>query len=130
MNFVLDWHASERFRDAYPLDEDGDGVLIQWGTYAWDASRTFQFDVTRQLTTAEGWFARLVRRRTDDVSLWQVHVTLHYSAELETDGVEGSLWVFGPNDAAAARTEVTKRGVFDLLSGRTPLRVEVSFEQA
>ena len=72
MEFILAWHANERFDDAYPLDEDGDGVLIQWGTYRWDAARTRQFDVTRQLTTAEGPIARLLRRRTDDVSLWQV----------------------------------------------------------
>ena len=77
MEFILAWHANERFDDAYPLDEDGDGVLIQWGTYRWDAARTRQFDVTRQLTTAEGPIARLLRRRTDDVSLWQVSLPLH-----------------------------------------------------
>jgi hypothetical protein len=130
MDLVLDWYASERFVDAYPLTESGDGVLIQWGAYDFGVPASFQFDVTRQFTTAEGWWARLLRIRSEDVALWQVRLTLHYGVEAATEGVEGNLWIFDPAEADAARAHVIERGILDLLDGRQPLRVETAFDQA
>jgi hypothetical protein len=44
--------ADEPVEDAAPRDEDGDGILAQYGTYGWSKGR-FEVDLTRQFTFAD-----------------------------------------------------------------------------
>lgn len=130
LDLMLDWYANERCADAYPIDEDGDGVLIQWGTYGFDAPPTFHFDVTRQFITAERWISRRLRRVSSrDTALWHLHLTLHFAEAVETKDLSDSLWLFDPNETSAARADVTERGVMDVLGDRRPTTIELTFER-
>ncbi len=65
--------------------DDGDGVLAQFGTWAFDGPPTFEVDLTRQLT-----------ERGVDPPIWQVQCTLHWEPSAETDRLGfGERWSFG-----------------------------------
>lgn len=36
------------------VDEDGDMLLYQWGTYDWGAGRWFEINITRQFIPSDG----------------------------------------------------------------------------
>jgi hypothetical protein len=68
-----------------PLDEDGDGVLAQFGTYAIDGPRRFEVDLTRQFT-----------KRGEDPQIWQLSCTLKWLPSPDTDAIgSGEFWSFG-----------------------------------
>jgi hypothetical protein len=76
--------AAEPVDDAAPPEEDGDGILAQYGTY-----ERFQLDITRQLTFYD-----------DDgdeyQGMTQLHCTFYYEPSEELTAVgEESLWSFG-----------------------------------
>jgi hypothetical protein len=123
LDLMLDWYARERAEDAHRLDEDGDGLLIQWGTYDFGEVSTFQFDVTRQFITADD-------EDPDEDAIWQLHLTVHYDETAETAAAEGSIWVFDPAETAAAFDEVANEAILERLDAVAPLRVVVEFERA
>jgi hypothetical protein len=72
--------------DAEPPEEDGDGVLAQFGTYDSRGRREFSADLTRQLVEVGG----------DDAPMWQASCTLYWPPSAATDGLAcGHLWSFG-----------------------------------
>jgi hypothetical protein len=72
--------------DAAPPQEDGDGVLAQFGTYDLRGQDEFSVDLTRQF--AEG--------RAEDAATWQLSCTFYWSASAATDVLaSGQLWSFG-----------------------------------
>lgn len=123
LDLVLDWYARERADDAEPVDEDGDGILVQWGTYAFDAPPTFQFDVTRQFITAAA-------DEPDETEIWQLHLTVHYPASDATESASGEVWHFDPDAAASTRNAVAELGVLDLLDGIAIRDVIVELDRA
>jgi hypothetical protein len=69
-----------------PSDEDGDGVLAQFGTRDLGGHRQFEVDLTRQIIEAGG----------SDAVMWQLSCTLRWSSSPQTDALaSGSLWSFG-----------------------------------
>jgi len=123
LDLVLDWYARERADDAEPVDEDGDGILIQWGTHAFTAPPTFQFDVTRQFITEAA-------DEPDENEIWQLHLTLHYPANEATEFANGEVWHFDPDTAISARDAVAEQGILDLLDGITVHDVTVELDRA
>ena len=72
--------------DAAPLEEDGDAVLAQFGTYDFRGQREFSADLTRQFLEAGD----------EDPPMWQLSCTLHWAPNAETEAVgSGHLWSFG-----------------------------------
>jgi hypothetical protein len=72
--------------DAKPLEEDGDGVLAQFGTYDYQGQREFSADLTRQFVEASG----------EDAPMWQLSCALFWPPTTATDGLaSGHLWSFG-----------------------------------
>jgi hypothetical protein len=47
---VIRHFAQEPAEDAAPREEHGDGILAQYGVYAWDSAPHFELDMTRQFT--------------------------------------------------------------------------------
>ncbi|GIM94346.1 hypothetical protein [Paractinoplanes toevensis] len=87
-------HVVEAFRrfaelpveDARPPDEDGDGVLAQFGTYEFRGQREFSASLTRQL----------VERGGEDAPMWQLSCTLYWPTNTATENLaSGHLWSFG-----------------------------------
>jgi hypothetical protein len=50
---VMQAFAAEPVEDAEPRDEDGDGILAQYGTYDWGDGEHFELDMTRQFSFAD-----------------------------------------------------------------------------
>ncbi|MGN8554026.1 UNVERIFIED_CONTAM: hypothetical protein OHV15_15715 [Microbacterium sp. SLM126] len=123
MDLVLDWYSAVRSEDAYPLEDDGDGVLIQWGTLDFETPQTFQFDVARQLICADD-------EEPEEDAIWQLHLTLHYEADDATSEVAGDLWVFDPAESTSAREVVARQRVLELLDGRPVIDVVLELDRA
>ncbi|GAA0454962.1 hypothetical protein Aca07nite_68640 [Actinoplanes capillaceus] len=71
--------------DAAPLEEDGDAVLAEFGTYGFRGGREFSAGLTRQ-------FAEV----GDEGAMWQVGCTFYWAPQAATDILaSGHLWSFG-----------------------------------
>ncbi len=70
---MIDWYRTE-----HVVDADSDMLLVQWGVYDWGSGPSFEYDVTRQMTSSA----------TDGEGMWQIHITLHYAPSAEAVAVE------------------------------------------
>jgi len=120
---ALDWYVGERATDAHPLDEDGDGLLIEWGTFSFESPPTFQYSVCRQLITDD-------EADADEQAIWQVRLTVHYAVEAATSDLNGSTWIFDPADAPREGERLANHSVLDLLDGKPVAFVAVEFGRA
>ncbi|OJF15430.1 hypothetical protein BG844_04785 [Couchioplanes caeruleus subsp. caeruleus] len=67
-------------------EEDGDGVLAQFGTFDFRGRPEFSADLTRQLIDASD----------EDAPMWQLSCTLHWASSTDTELLRsGHLWSFG-----------------------------------
>ncbi len=76
------------------VEEDGDMLLFQWGTYDWGQGQFFEVDLTRQTI--------LALDDPDDAadSMRQLRVTLKYEPNSETTKIgEGNKWCHSPGSA-------------------------------
>jgi len=114
---MIAWYVSERTDDAVPLEEDGDMLLFQWGEYGWGSAPTFQYDLTRQLTSVA---------EVDDDALWQLSVTRHFEVTDETKGLgSGNRWCYHPEEVAEFTAFVESSAVAAFAREATPLRTEI-----
>ena len=85
---MTDFYRSHRADDC-ELDQDGDMLLFQWGTYDWGQGRWFEFNITRQFMLTEG----------EDEGIFQLSVTLKYSPAAEFDALlSGNQWCHCPSE--------------------------------
>jgi hypothetical protein len=78
--------AALAVEDAAPPEQDGDGILAQFGTHDFRGRPEFLADLTRQFITAG----------REEQSLWQLSCTFHWPCSEATDALaSGSLWSFG-----------------------------------
>lgn len=95
---MIDWYAAARADDTLPLDQDGDMLALRWGTHDWGHGSWFEYDITRQLTVAEG------ERKT----IWQLSVTFRYEpSELTQLLRTGMRWCSSPANVKEFRQFVT-----------------------
>jgi hypothetical protein len=89
----LTWQVMRRFAgepvpDAAPREQDGDGVLAQYGTYDWGNGEHFELDMTRQFsfTDEDGEYSHMA----------QLHCAFWYKPTRELRALgEDNLWSFG-----------------------------------
>lgn len=116
VDLVLGWFRDERVADALPLDQDGDGVLFQWGTCDFNAGLTFRYDLTRQLALSDG----------DEVRLLQLSVTLHYATTSQTAALGGGHeWCFDPEGIPGLRRVIELSPATAYVSTRHPGKVTI-----
>lgn len=114
------WATVEVFRrfaaipvdDAAPPEEDGDGVLAQFGTFDLRGRREFSADLTRQFIEAG----------SEGASIWQLSCTLHWTPSAQTEGLaSGHLWSFGkPLDEFFAEAVALPGWAWALAGARAP----------
>jgi len=107
--------------DAAPAEEDGDGVLAQFGTYDFRGVREFLADLTRQFREAGD----------EDAPMWQLSCTLHWDPRPETEPFgSGNLWSFGMTpDAFFAETVALPGWAWALGSSQAPRDLMIALEQ-
>jgi hypothetical protein len=85
---VVRQFAAEPVDDAEPPEADGDGILAQYGVFAWDGPPHFELDMTRQFSFADedGEYSHMTR----------LQCTFEFAVtdELRALG-EANLWSFG-----------------------------------
>lgn len=81
--------ASIIVTDVLPPDEDGDGVLAQFGTHDFRGKAAFAADLTRQFMQLDG-------EDEDDTCMWQLSCTIYWKPSTATRRLgAGDLWSFG-----------------------------------
>ncbi|MCP4964091.1 MAG: hypothetical protein GY926_02530 [bacterium] len=117
---VIAWYETERTTDAAPLQNDGDMLLFQYGTYDWSEGPTFHYGITRQFVTTPG----------DELCIWQLSITAHYDATTEAVRLGSDhQWVGTPAECEQLRNHLSDSPATAYVQPLGPLRVELSFEQ-
>ena len=87
---MLEFYGDERVSDC-ELDEDGDMLLYEWGTYDWGAGHWFNCQITRQFIPRDG----------GDEDIFQLTVTAKYTPSSQTDALgSGNKWCGSPSELA------------------------------
>ncbi|MDX3772455.1 MULTISPECIES: hypothetical protein [unclassified Streptomyces] len=115
------WLAFMRFgrqRFATALTPDSDGLLFQYGTYAFSGRPMFTVDLTRQfdISDDDGEHDHYV----------QVHCELRYECEPALDALGGfDSWFFHDADADLDQWLAAMEGHLELLLARGPSEIDV-----
>ena len=107
--------------EAAPPEEDGDGVLAQFGTFDVRGQREFLVDLTRQFTDAGD----------ADAPTWQLSCTLYWTPRAETEVLaSGHLWSFGTTlDEFFAEAVVLPGWAWALASKQAPRDLAITLEK-
>ena len=119
---LVDWFESERAHDAAAIEDDGDMLLFQWGTYDWGGGSTFSYNLTRQFATSAADPA--------DQEIWQLGLTAHYdlTAQLTRLG-SANRWCGSPSECDDLREHIRASPATGRVAAEDPLRVEITFER-
>ena len=86
IRLMLDFYHDVR-ADGCELDNDGDMLLFQWGTYNFGGEPSFQFDITRQLYLGE------LEGEGGDSAMSQLSFTFHFAPSAQLDAMKaGNHW--------------------------------------
>jgi hypothetical protein len=117
---MIDWYAEVRADDAAGIDDDGDMLLFQWGTYDWGEGRSFEVGITRQLILASA---------EDDDAIWQLSMTFRYTPAEATDALaKGHHWCYRPSDAAEFRSLLAGHQALVFTADALPIERELRLE--
>jgi len=117
---LIDFYREVRPSDAATVEEGGDMLLYQWGTYDWGNGSNFEINLTRQIIApdAEG-----------DEDIWQLGLTYRFkpSPELAQLG-GGDEWCRDPNRLLAFRETIEKSQAFRMASQENHHSAELTWE--
>lgn len=83
----MDFYNENRAIDAMSLEEDGDMLLFQWGTYDWGNGKHFEIGLTRQL----------IPSGDEDVDIWQLQISYYYLFDEKIHTIDnGEEWCVSP----------------------------------
>ena len=120
VGLMCDWYEVQRADDV-TLENDGDMLLFQWGTYSWDGG-AFSYDLTRQF---------ILDSEEDDDAIFQLSFTLLFD---EPSGVApaGSdvRWCSRPVELAVFRSFIASSLATTFASSRQPSGTRLRFENA
>jgi hypothetical protein len=110
--------ADEPVEDAEPREEEGDGILAQYGTYSWSPGR-FEVDLTRQLafTDEDGGYDHMA----------QLNCTFRFELTDALKAVPSAdLWSFGL-DLDAFFAQVLALPGFAGVRGLRPVELDIDY---
>jgi hypothetical protein len=115
---MLAFYAAERC-DGCELEEDGDMLLFQWGTYAWGDSTHFELNITRQLMSGGD-----DEDKDDGEGILQLSLTFRFppAAELQALG-SGNEWCDTPSGLSAFRAHIDACPAFERVGSQVPSEV-------
>jgi hypothetical protein len=113
---MLEFYRTERADDC-SLDDDGDMLLFQWGTYDWGQGPEFELDITRQLIRGDG----------EDDDIWQLSLTFFFPRNAIASG---DRWCHSPDKTDDFASFVRSHDAYATVAQAAPVRVELDFECA
>lgn len=115
---MSDFYRLDRAEDCH-LDEDGDMLLYQWGTYDWGEGRTFQLEFTRQF---------IENGTEDDDGISQLALVLHFSPSPELDALEtGNEWCHSLEDLEAFKSHIAASEAYRAVESLKPEKVTLEY---
>jgi hypothetical protein len=116
VDLMLLFYQKDRV-DGCPVDEHGDMLLYQWGTYDWGQGESFEFDITRQFIEGE----------PEDDNITQLSLTFRFKpTESMRNIIEGNLWCSSPKEMKSFRSFILGSPAY--LAVRHELKGKVSLE--
>ena len=118
---MLAFYREER-AEGCPLEDDGDMLLFQWGTYNWGQGEWFDLNITRQLISGESG---------EDEDIWQLSLTFKYkpTSALRMLGSENR-WCEKSEELPAFESYIQDSDAFQMVSDVRPDAVELVYECA
>jgi hypothetical protein len=116
---MIDFYKEIRAHDC-PLDEDGDMLLYQWGTYEdLDGGKSFHLDITRQFTLDD-----------DDCSMSQLSLTFFFRPPTRYKKLkDGNRWCSTLKEIKAFKTFVENTSAYQMLAGSAADEVKLAFSR-
>lgn len=110
IELMLSFYEEERVAGC-EVDDDGDMLLYQWGTYDWGEGETFDFDITRQLIGPGG----------EDEDIFQLSLTFRFAPTIDSRAIEsGNRWCSRPNEVELFRDFIHKSAALRAVVNQVP----------
>lgn len=117
---MLGFYQNDR-ADGCLIDQDGDMLLYQWGTYDWGKGESFELDITRQF----------IENASEDENIKQLSLTFRFHP---TEGFrqigEGNLWCSSPEGIEVFRAFIFDSPAFSAISSAESWKVALEFGMA
>ena len=120
VRLMIDFYQQFRF-DNCSVDDNGDMLLYQWGTYDWGPGSLFQFDVTRQFIESgfEG-----------DDGMSQLSLCFYFYPSEEFEELKsGNRWCESPRDLASFESFIKESPAYNKVANKKPVKIEVSYSK-
>ncbi len=119
VRLALDFYTEVR-ADGCELDEDGDMLLFQWGTYDLGQGRAFQFDITRQFIVSED--------EDDNAAISQLSLRFHFMPSAQLDAIKGgNRWCGGLEELADFEVFIIASDAYRAVQASLPSKVTLGY---
>jgi hypothetical protein len=116
IRLMLDFYRDVR-AEGCSLEDEGDMLLYQWGTFDWGEGRRFQCNITRQFMEPD---------EEEDDAISQLSFTFYYPAsEFHDSLADGNQWCASPDELPEFEEFITGSAAFKAVKDSTPDDVEL-----
>jgi hypothetical protein len=120
IELMLDFYRDVRV-EGCPLEDDGDMLLFQWGTYDWGHGPLFEFDTTRQ-------FGESALEGDDAIS--QLSFTFHFTPSAQIDLLgQGSRWCYTPEGLSDFAAFIASTAVYRTVAEFRASKVTLTYSR-
>jgi hypothetical protein len=113
---ALSFYEEER-AEGCDIDQDGDMLLFEWGTFDWGDGPAFEVSVARQL----------IATGDEDDEPRQLRLTFRFKASAAGTVRSGNRWCESPDVLPAFRKFINRSSAFKAIGETTPTAVELRY---
>jgi hypothetical protein len=104
------------------LDEDGDMLLYQWGTYDWGTGRSFAFNITRQFVDSS--------KEEDEDAMSQLSLTFYFQPIPKLNEMKASnQWCSAPEELDDFMTFIIASEAFQQVASSQADRISLEISK-
>lgn len=120
IDLMLHFYQRERIEGCF-VEQDGDMLLYQWGTYDWGEGEWFECNITRQLIKSAG----------EDETIRQLLLTFKFKPTQELRNLgEGTRWCYSLDESEEFRNFIAQSAAFKEVTKVPLIEVRLDFEVA
>ncbi len=119
VRFMLDFYREVRAEGVAALDEDGDTLLFEWGTFDWGRGNHFEIIIQRQFVDAES---------QDDDAISQLRLTFYFLPTKDRlELKDGARWCDQPKWLSELETFVRDSAAYQAVSASHAAAIELTY---